>query len=137
MKSCARGRWRANVTPKLLYQHLVDAAALPADFVEAISRTKYGSGTFRINVALSELPDFSALPGATPQPHHASGITFAPSLAYMDRAWHDAVADGYSREPVVEMLIPSVVDDSLGAARPTCRQSVLPAVLADGRLVAR
>ncbi|MGZ9075540.1 MAG: phytoene desaturase family protein [Burkholderiaceae bacterium] len=103
----------ANVTPKLLYQRLVDSTALPADFVEAIGRTKYGSGTFRINVALSELPDFSALPGTAPQLHHASGITFAPSLAYMDRAWHDAVAQGYSREPVVEMLIPSVVDDSL------------------------
>ena len=103
----------ANVTPKLLYQRLVDPAALPLDFVEAIDRTKYGSGTFRINVALSDLPDFSALPGTVPQPHHASGILFAPSLAYMDRAWHDAVAHGYSRAPVVEMLIPSVVDDSL------------------------
>ncbi len=103
----------ANVTPKLLYQKLVDSSALPDDFVEAINRTKYGSGTFRINVALSELPDFSALPGTMPQPHHASGILFAPSLAYMDRAWHDAVAHSYSREPVVEMLIPSVVDDSL------------------------
>ncbi|HYM48887.1 MAG TPA: NAD(P)/FAD-dependent oxidoreductase, partial [Burkholderiaceae bacterium] len=103
----------ANVTPKLLYQRLVDAAALPADFVEAIDRTKYGSGTFRVNVALSALPDFAALPGAMSQPHHASGILFAPSLAYMDRAWHDAVAQGHSREPVVEMLIPSVVDESL------------------------
>ena len=103
----------ANVTPKLLYQHLVDASALPSDFIEAIGRTKYGSGTFRINVALSELPDFSALPGVEPKPHHASGIIFASSLAYMDRAWHDAVAHGYSRKPVVEMLIPSVVDDSL------------------------
>lgn len=103
----------ANVTPKLLYQRLVDASALSPDFIEAIGRTKYGSGTFRINVALSELPDFSASPGAGSQPHHASGILFAPSLGYMDRAWHDAVARGYSREPVVEMLIPSVVDDSL------------------------
>jgi phytoene dehydrogenase-like protein len=103
----------ANVTPKLLYQRLVDSTSLAAEFIEAIGRTKYGSGTFRINVALSELPAFSALPGANSQPHHASGITFAPSLAYMDRAWHDAVAHGYSREPVVEMLIPSVVDDSL------------------------
>ncbi|MEP6608953.1 MAG: NAD(P)/FAD-dependent oxidoreductase [Burkholderiaceae bacterium] len=103
----------ANVTPKLLYKRLVDAAALPPDFSAAIARTRYGSGTFRINVALSEVPDVRALPGTTPQPHHASGIVFAPSLAYMDRAWHDAVAHGYSREPVVEMLIPSVVDDSL------------------------
>ncbi|HVG03735.1 MAG TPA: NAD(P)/FAD-dependent oxidoreductase [Burkholderiaceae bacterium] len=103
----------ANVTPKLLYQQLIAASELPAEFVEAMARTKYGSGTFRINVALSELPDFQASPGTNAQPHHASGITFAPSLMYMDRAWHDAVARGYSREPVVEMLIPSVVDDSL------------------------
>ncbi len=103
----------ANVTPKLLYQQLVDQSALPADFIEAIGRTKYGSGTFRINVALSELTDFSALPGTAAQPHHASGILFAPSLDYMERAWHDAAAHGYSRQPVVEMLIPSVVDDSL------------------------
>jgi phytoene dehydrogenase-like protein len=92
---------------------MLDPAELPADFIEAIAGYKCGSGTFRVNVALAELPDFSALPGTQPQPHHASGIVFASSLAYMDRAWHDAVAQGYSREPVVEMLIPSVVDDSL------------------------
>lgn len=103
----------ANVNPKLLYQRMLDAAELPADFVEAIAGYKCGSGTFRINVALSELPDFIARPGKQPQPHHASGIVFAPSLGYMDRAWHDAVAHGCSKEPIVEMLIPSVVDDSL------------------------
>jgi phytoene dehydrogenase-like protein len=106
----------ANVNPKLLYQRMIDVAELPADFVEAIGGYKCGSGTFRINVALSELPDFTALPGTQPQPHHASGILFAPSLGYMDRAWHDAVAQGYSKEPIVEMLIPSVVDDSLAPA---------------------
>lgn len=103
----------ANVTPKLLYQQMVDPSHLPTDFVEAIDRTKYGSGTFRINVALSELPDFRSLPGTNSQPHHASGILFAQSMVYMDRAWHDATIHGFSRAPVVEMLIPSVVDDSL------------------------
>jgi phytoene dehydrogenase-like protein len=103
----------ANVTPKLLYQKLVDASDLSVEFAEAIGRTKYGSGTFRINVALSELPEFAVLPGTAPQLHHASGIIFADSLRYMDRAWHDAVALGFSRGPVVEMLLPSVVDDSL------------------------
>ena len=103
----------ANVTPKLLYQRMVEPGDLPSDFIAAIDRTRYGSGTFRINVALSELPDLIALPGTSPQPHHASGITFAPSLAYMDRAWHDAVLHGHSREPVVEMMLPSVIDDSL------------------------
>jgi phytoene dehydrogenase-like protein len=103
----------ANVTPRLLYQKLVERKHLPDDFAQAIDRYQCGSGSFRINVALSELPDFRARPGTEPQPHHASGIVFAPSLAYMDRAWRDAVEHGFSPQPIVELLIPSVVDDSL------------------------
>ncbi len=103
----------ANVTPKLLYERLVDRADLPGDFAEAIARYRCGSGSLRINVALSELPDFACAPGTHPQPHHASGIVFAPSLAYMDRAWRDAEEAGFSAQPIVEMLIPSVVDDTL------------------------
>jgi phytoene dehydrogenase-like protein len=103
----------ANVNPKLLYQRLLDPSQLPAEFNEAMERYKCGSGTFRMNVALRELPDFTALPGTHAQPHHASGIVFAPSLAYMDDAWHSAEAQGYAAQPIVEMLIPSVVDGTL------------------------
>lgn len=103
----------ANVTPKLLYQRLVDRNELPQDFAAAIDRYRCGSGSLRINVALSELPDFACAPGTAAQPHHASGIVFAPSLGYMDCAWRDAEAAGFSAQPIVEMLIPSVVDDSL------------------------
>ena len=106
----------SNVNPKLLYQRMLATSELPAEFVEAIARYKCGSGSFRINVALSNLPDFIAAPGSNAQPHHASGIVFAPSLAYMDQAWRDAEAEGCSTAPVVEMLIPSVVDDSLAPA---------------------
>ena len=103
----------ASVNPKLLYQRLIERDALPVDFVTAIDRYRCGSGSFRINVALSELPDFGCLPGTQAQPHHASGIVFAPSLASMDRAWRDAEAQGFAAEPIVEMLIPSVIDDTL------------------------
>jgi phytoene dehydrogenase-like protein len=103
----------ANVNPKLLYQRLVERSSLPADFAGAIDRYRCGSGSLRINVALSELPDFAALPGTAVQPHHASGIVCAPSLGYMDKAWRDAEEQGFAREPIVEMLIPSVVDDTL------------------------
>jgi phytoene dehydrogenase-like protein len=103
----------SNVNPRLLYQRLMRRSDLPADFAAAIDRYRCGSGSLRINVALSELPDFTAAPGTQPQPHHASGIVFAPSLAYMDQAWRDAESLGFSRSPIVEMLIPSVVDDSL------------------------
>jgi phytoene dehydrogenase-like protein len=66
-----------------------------------------------MNVALSELPSFACLPGHEPGDHHASGIILAPTLAYMDRAYHDAREHGWSRKPIVEMLIPSTLDDSL------------------------
>ena len=101
----------ANVNPKLLYTQLIAAEALPADFLARIRHWKNGSGTFRMNVALDRLPSFTALPGEGD--HLSSGIILAPSLAYMDRAYLDARAQGWSREPVVEMLIPSTLDDTL------------------------
>jgi phytoene dehydrogenase-like protein len=101
----------ANVNPKLLYTRLVAAQALPSEFLARIRHWKNGSGTFRMNVALDRLPSFAALPGEGD--HLTSGIILAPSLAYMDRAYLDARAHGWSREPVVEMLIPSTLDDGL------------------------
>ena len=101
----------SNVNPKLLYTRLVPAEALPSDFLARIRRWKNGSGTFRMNVALDRLPSFTALPGDGD--HLTSGIIIAPSLTYMDRAFFDARARGWSREPVVEMLIPSTLDDTL------------------------
>jgi phytoene dehydrogenase-like protein len=103
----------SNLNPKLLYGSLIDPGALPQDFRERISHWRCGSGTFRMNVALSELPDFKALPGRTPADHHTAGIIMAPSLAYMDQAYLDAKTGGWSKRPIVEMLIPSTLDDSL------------------------
>ena len=106
----------ANVNPKLLFERLVAPEHVDADFRARIAAYRCASGTFRMNVALSELPDFTALPGTHFQPHHGSGIIMAPSLAYMERAYFDARTDGWSRAPIVEMLIPSTVDDSLAPA---------------------
>jgi len=107
----------ANVNPKLLYLQLVEARHLPAEFVASMQRYRCGSATFRMNVALSALPRFDAAPAAaaagTADDHLRSGIVLAPSLAYMDRAFAEARLQGYSSAPVIEMLIPSTIDDSL------------------------
>jgi phytoene dehydrogenase-like protein len=103
----------SNLNPKLLYGRLIDASALDRNFRERMARWRCGSGTFRMNVALSELPDFTVLPGRSLADHHTSGIIMAPSLAYMDQAYLDARAGGWSKRPIVEMLIPSTLDDSL------------------------
>ncbi len=101
----------SNLHPRLLFDRLVDPAIVPADFTERMSRYASGSGTFRMNVALSELPRFTVLP--QPGDHHTAGIIIAPSLAYMDRAHAEARLNGWSSKPIVEMLIPSTLDDSL------------------------
>lgn len=101
----------ANVNPKLLYEQLLAADEVPAPTRERMANWRCGSGTFRMNVALSQLPDFRCLPGAGD--HLTAGIIIAPSLDYMDRAYTDARQQGWSREPIVEMLIPSTLDDSL------------------------
>jgi phytoene dehydrogenase-like protein len=103
----------SNLNPKLLFTRLLDQAVLPPEFLRRISTWRSGSGTFRMNVALSELPDFSAIPGKGMAEHHTSGVILGPSLAYMDRAWLDARRHGWSKEPIVEMLIPSTLDDTL------------------------
>jgi phytoene dehydrogenase-like protein len=101
----------SNVNPKLLYTRLVPADVLPDKFLARMKNWRNGSGTLRMNLALSALPSFTALPGDGD--HLSSGIIIAPSLGYMDRAFEDARAHGWSREPVVEMLIPSTLDDTL------------------------
>ncbi len=103
----------SNVNPKLLYQKLIAPDCLSQDFRRAIGAYRCGSGTFRMNVALSELPEFSCRPGSHQQLHHQAGIVMAPSMDYLEQAYLDARRDGWSRQPVVEMLIPSTVDDSL------------------------
>ena len=101
----------ANLGPKPLFDRMVPADALPADFARAMARYQGGSGTLRMNVALSGLPRFTHAPQG--DEHLKAGIVIAPSLDYMDRAWRDATERGFSAQPIVEMLIPSLVDDSL------------------------
>jgi phytoene dehydrogenase-like protein len=103
----------ANVGPALLYRQLIDRSDLSPEFAHRMDGYKAGSGTFRMNVALSELPDFTVLPGKEKAEHHTAGIIISPTLDYMDKAYTDAKAFGWSKEPIVEMKLPTSVDDSL------------------------
>jgi len=126
----------ANVTPHVLYRDLVEPHELTPGFRRRQAAYKYGSGTFRMNVALSELPDFTALPGKAKAEHHTAGIIIAPTMDYMDQAFTDARLDGWSKRPIIEMKLPSTIDDSLAppgahVASLFCHQ--FAPVLPDGR----
>jgi phytoene dehydrogenase-like protein len=101
----------ANVNPKLLYGKLVPEHALAPDFRARMGAYRCESATFRMNVALSELPRFSVLPEAGD--HLTAGIIIAPSLRYMDRAYAQARLHGWSTQPIIEILIPSTLDETL------------------------
>ena len=109
----AAGAVVSNLHPKLTFERLLDPATLPADFLARIGSWRSASGVFRMNLALAELPSFSCLPRRAAAEHHGAGIVIAPSLAYMERAWIDAHRSGWSEAPIVEMLIPSVLDETL------------------------
>src|SRR5699024_7400629 len=110
----------SNLNPKLLYTKLFERGHLDDDTARRIGRYRCASGTFRMNVALSELPDFVAAPGTALQPHHQSGILVGHSLRYFEQAYFDAKSKehnpGWAREPVVELVISSTLDDTLAPA---------------------
>ncbi|MGI9425767.1 MAG: phytoene desaturase family protein [Hyphomicrobiaceae bacterium] len=102
-----------NVPPKLLFRDLVLDKDTNPQIQRRFTTIKSGSGTFRMNVALSELPDFTCRPGSRQQGHHGAGIIIGPGAQYLERAYLDARQGGWSKEPIIEMLIPSTIDDTL------------------------
>jgi phytoene dehydrogenase-like protein len=99
----------ANVT----FLRLMDSADLPAEFVQAVRQIDYASASCKINIALGELPDFTALPGRAPGPQHRGTIHISPTMEYIERAYDDAKYGRPSREPIIEATIPSSLDDTL------------------------
>jgi phytoene dehydrogenase-like protein len=110
-KAWRAGNVIAGVNPKLLFDRLVPRGAVDSDVAARMHGWKCESATFRMNVALSEVPKFTVLPKKGN--HLTAGIIMAPSLDYMHRAWLDAEVGGWSKQPIIEMLIPSTLDPGL------------------------
>lgn len=106
----------SNADPHRTFVQMVGEDHLPAEFMDSINRIRYRSGVTKINLALGELPDFKALPGKTMGPQHRGTIHIAPTMEYMERAFDDAKHGMPSENPVIEMTIPSSVDDTLAPA---------------------
>jgi phytoene dehydrogenase-like protein len=103
----------SNADARVTFLRLLDPRALPEAFVAAVERISYESASLKINVALSELPSFRALPGTAPGPHHRGTIHICPDQDYIERAFDDAKYGRPSSRPVLECTIPSVVDPTV------------------------
>ena len=102
-----------NVNPKILYLDLVGRGALDSDFVRALEGYRCRSGTFRMNIALSELPVFDGLKVGEGLELITGTVEIAHSLEYLERAYDDAKYGGWAKKPIVSMCMPSLIDDSL------------------------
>jgi len=102
----------ANVHPQTLLQRLLDESLLDDCDQRRIAAYRSHSATFRMNVALSELPRFSSIQGQG-EKHFMGAIEVSPSLNYIQQAYFDARTLGWSKAPVISMQVPSTQDDSL------------------------
>jgi phytoene dehydrogenase-like protein len=102
----------SNADANVTFNKLIDNRLLPPAFADAVGRIDYSSASLKINVALSELPDFTACPGA-PGPQHRGTIHICPEQDYIERAYDDAKYGRPSERPILECTIPSVVDPSV------------------------
>ncbi len=102
----------SNADANVTFNRLIDSRLLPPAFAEAVGRIDYSSASLKINVALSELPEFTACPGG-PGPQHRGTIHVCPDMDYLERAYDDAKYGRPSERPILECTIPSVVDPTV------------------------
>src|SRR5436190_1915253 len=95
------------------FERLLDPSELPAEFRSAVSKIDYSSASAKINLALSEPPQFTCLPANGIAPHHHGTIHISPTLDYIERAFDDAKYGWPSTEPILEITLPSAVDPTV------------------------
>src|SRR5215212_2659037 len=106
----------SNADARVTFLQLLDRTVLPEAFVADVERISYASASLKINVALEELPNFSAVPGTEPGPQHRGTIHLCPDQDYIERAFDDAKYGRPSADPVIECQLPSVVDPTVAPA---------------------
>ena len=100
--------------PRIAFLEHVGAEHLPPDFASDIEHWKSRSGVVKINLALGELPDFTADPGSNLQEHHTGSVEMAPSVEYIERAFQDAREGLPALRPFSDGVIPTAFDKKLG-----------------------
>jgi len=103
----------SSVDANLTFNRFVQADVLPENFVRAVNRIDYSSASMKINLALSELPQFTCKKSEGVGPQHRGTIHISPTVGYIERAYADAVAGWPSTDPVLEITIPTSVDSSI------------------------
>ncbi|MBD14474.1 MAG: amine oxidase [Planctomycetaceae bacterium] len=103
----------SSVDAHVTFEKLLSPDVLPAEFREAVAKIDYASASAKVNLALSEPPQFTCLPSTGIAPHHHGTMHIGPTLDYLDRAYDDAKYGRPSQEPILEMTMPTSVDTTI------------------------
>ncbi len=103
----------STVDANLTFRKFLRASDLPEDFSRAVANIDYSSATTKINLGVSELPDFRCLPGRELGPQHRGTIHICDSIDWLERAYDDAKYGRASERPILEITIPSSVDATI------------------------
>ncbi|HLB93161.1 MAG TPA: NAD(P)/FAD-dependent oxidoreductase [Terriglobales bacterium] len=105
----------SNADPKRTLMRLVDPAHLSPDFIQKIKNYRCMGTAAKVNLALSALPEFTALKGKSDGLLRGR-IQISPEIDYLERAFDESKYGNFSRQPYLEMTIPSLADPSLAPA---------------------
>jgi phytoene dehydrogenase-like protein len=103
----------SSVDAHLTFERFLEPGALPAEFRAEVARIDYSSASAKINLALSEPPEFTCLPGKQIGPQHHGTMHICPTMDYMERAFDDAQYGRPSSEPILEISLPTSVDHTI------------------------
>lgn len=103
----------SSVDCRWTFERFLQPGDLPAEFLDAVRRIDYSSASMKINVALAEPPNFTSQPSTGVAPHHRGTMHIGPTLDYIERAGDDAKYGRPSAEPLLEITLPTSVDDSI------------------------
>ncbi|MBL8989152.1 MAG: NAD(P)/FAD-dependent oxidoreductase [Gemmatimonadales bacterium] len=101
----------SGLDPRRTFLDLVDPGQLPDDLVQAVRRFKFRGSSGKVNLALSELPNFTCLPGVGPL--HRGAVSISPSVEYLERAYDDAKYGRFSKRPYMDIVFPSMLDPNM------------------------
>ncbi len=106
----------SNADPKRTLMRLVDPIHLAPDFVQKIKNYRSMGTVAKINLALSGLPEFTALKGREADGLLNGRLQISPEIDYLERAFDESKYGNFSRKPYIEIAFPSVTDPSLAPA---------------------
>ena len=101
----------SNLDPKRTFLDVMEESDLPADVVKKAKNFKIRGSSGKLNIALDGMPTFHGLDPKSPL--NVGDMHFSDSLPRLERAYDDWKDGTWSKDPYLDMLIPTQADPTM------------------------